>query len=473
MSEAAANRRGRRRRRATRRRLPIVVGSVALVVAAAVVAVWLTVGLPPWSDESAARGVPTPPSPATPTWQPAGSVLDGAPAPSIGSAGKSFGAVLDPALASGDLGGSVGASVIDVASGEVVYSANSSTPQTPASTLKLLTTTAALARLGPGHTFETRVVSGDDGQITLVGGGDPLLLNGDDGTDLEQLAKQTAAELAKQDVSSVRLTYDDSLFSGPEIDPDWEPDYVSSGVASRVSALTVYGGRTGQDDIARSENPAGEAAEMFAGMLAEHGIEVEGSPSPALAPADAEELAGINSVPLSVIVEHIIATSDNDAAEVLARHVAVAAGQPGSGENAEAAVVGALTELGVEMGGARVLDGSGLARGSAVPAAALTAVLGLTASDDHPELRSVITGLAVAGFSGTLDDRFLADDSAVGSVRGKTGTLTGVNSLAGLVVAADGGTYAFAFMADDTTDALAAEAALDAAASALATCGCR
>lgn len=472
MSDESADRRGRRRRKPQRGRKPVVIGAVAAVVVAALITGWLTVDAP-WSDESSASGSPTPPTPATPEWQAAGTVLDGTEAAASGSAGKGFADVLGPTLSNSDLGGSVGASVVDVASGEVMYSSDSSTPRTPASTLKLMTTTAALELLGPGHTFTTRVVSNSDNEITLVGGGDPLLANGDDGTDLERLAKRTATELKKQDMSSVQLNYDDSLFSGPAIDPDWEPDYVSGGVASVVSALSVYGGRTGPEDIARSENPAGAAAELFADMLAEHDIDVDGSPSRVTTPSKADDLASVESAPLSVIVEHIIATSDNDAAEVVARQVALAAGDPGTGENAEAAVVSTLTELGVEMGAARVLDGSGLARGSAVPAAALTTVLGLAASDDHPELRSVITGLPVAGFSGTLDDRFGADDSVVGVVRGKTGTLTGVNSLAGLVAAANGSTYAYAFMADDTVDALGAEAGLDAVASALATCGCR
>ena len=45
----------------------------------------------------------------------------------------------------------------------------------PASTLKLLTTTAALEALGPDHTFATRVVADGRRSLTLVGGGDPFL----------------------------------------------------------------------------------------------------------------------------------------------------------------------------------------------------------------------------------------------------------------------------------------------------------
>ncbi|WP_443334021.1 D-alanyl-D-alanine carboxypeptidase [Streptomyces sp. MNU103] len=64
-------------------------------------------------------------------------------------------------------------------------------------------------------------------------------------------------------------------------------------------------------------------------------------------------------------------------------------------------------------------------------------------------------------------------DGAAGLVRAKTGTLTGVNTLAGTVVDRDGRLLAFAFLANDTAGAEAAQSTLDKAATALATCGCR
>jgi D-alanyl-D-alanine carboxypeptidase/D-alanyl-D-alanine-endopeptidase (penicillin-binding protein 4) len=93
---------------------------------------------------------------------------------------------------------------------------------------------------------------------------------------------------------------------------------------------------------------------------------------------------------------------------------------------------------------------------------------------ENPDLRPVLTGLPVAQFTGTLDDRFdsrRAADAA-GVVRAKTGTLSGVSSLAGFVVARDGNTYGFAVLADEIVDAEAARAALDEMAAALAGCGC-
>jgi D-alanyl-D-alanine carboxypeptidase/D-alanyl-D-alanine-endopeptidase (penicillin-binding protein 4) len=216
------------------------------------------------------------------------------------------------------------------------------------------------------------------------------------------------------------------------------------------------------------------AAAAFAVMLASNGIDVSSEPVRGHAGAGATVLAAARSAPLSDIVEHMLAVSDNDEAEVLARHLARAAGRPATSESGEQAIIQALTGLGVDVVGLAVLDGSGLARGSAVPPEVLTATLRVAGGSTHPHLRPVLTGLPVAGFTGTLDERFdsPAATDGVGLIRAKTGSLTGVSSLAGTVVARDGTAYAFAMMADDVPNAVAARSALDDAAAALARCGC-
>jgi serine-type D-Ala-D-Ala carboxypeptidase/endopeptidase (penicillin-binding protein 4) len=106
-------------------------------------------------------------------------------------------------------------------------------------------------------------------------------------------------------------------------------------------------------------------------------------------------------------------------------------------------------------------------------------VLRMIVSDPHPVLHNIITSLPVAAWSGTLADRYLpgsAGAAGAGVVRAKTGTLTGVSTLAGIVHDADGRLLVFAFLADQVPPSAsgtkAAEGALDRLAADLAGCGC-
>ena len=115
-----------------------------------------------------------------------------------------------------------------------------------------------------------------------------------------------------------------------------------------------------------------------------------------------------------------------------------------------------------------------------MPARLLGAVLAAAAAPaqgarDTEFLRPLLTGLPVAGGDGTLDDRFAPDApsaSGRGVVRAKTGTLTGVSSLAGLVTDADGRLLVFALMSQRRQPG-AVRPRLDAIAAQLSRCGCR
>lgn len=389
---------------------------------------------------------------------------------------------LDAVLDSEDFGGRVSALVAHLTSGDVLYSREPDVPMTPASTLKILTAAAALEVLGPDHRFQTRVMTGaEQGEVVLVGGGDPVLVTADPlmsgSTSLAELADRTAEALTEAGTTVVRLGFDDALFPGPAVNPAWRPTYVPGGVVAPVSSLAVDGGRATPGLAARSGDPAQAAADAFAAMLAERGVEVDGQPyrttTPETAPEGesdgSTELGVVESAPLADVVEYLLASSDNDVSEIIARHVALGLGRDGSSDAATDAVVDALGGIGVDTTGLTILDGSGLARGSAVPATVLVDTLLTAADPSRPQLRAVLTGLPVASFNGTLRDRV---EDAPGEVRAKTGTLTGVHSLAGVVIADDGVAYAFAVLADEAEDTLAARAALDRVAAALARCEC-
>jgi D-alanyl-D-alanine carboxypeptidase/D-alanyl-D-alanine-endopeptidase (penicillin-binding protein 4) len=390
----------------------------------------------------------------------------------VGSGGSaaSLADRLDDLVNDGDLGDQVGMSVARLG-GEVIYEHEADETFTPASTLKIVTAAAALEALGPDARFATRVMTdGEPDEIILVGGGDPTLATGDlssvpGGAGLAELAEATAEVLAgAAEVSSVRLWFDDSLFTGPAIDPDWEAGYVSNGIVAPVAALMVDDGRVRPGSSSRADDPAQAAAEHFAALLADRGLSVSGRPERIELGEDAESVAEVWSAPLGDIVEYMLASSNNDVSETLTRHVALATGDPGTAAAAAPAVVDVLSGIGVDITSQTVLDGSGLARGSAISPDALVQILNQAAQPDRTSLRPMLSGLPVASFNGTLRER--VTDGA-GAVRAKTGTLTGVASLAGTATDTEGVTYVFAVLADDVTDTLAAREAIDAVAAAI------
>jgi serine-type D-Ala-D-Ala carboxypeptidase/endopeptidase (penicillin-binding protein 4) len=397
--------------------------------------------------------------------------------------------------------------VTDPATGKILWSQNPDQASTPASTTKLVTSAAALAVLGPGATFTTKVVGGatqssasqssaTQSSVILVGGGDPTLAvhpfpagEYPRPATLASLARQTAHTLKSQGRRTVSLGYDDDLYTGPDLAPGWPAAYVSTGNVTPISALEVDQGRLTtagepEDDDnpynlrARTSDPAGMAAEAFAALLTADGIHVAGTPTAQRAQQNAKPLASIHSPPLSAIVQQMLQESNNVIAENLARQVALRTGQPASYSGAAAAVTKELSHLGISTSGLHLVDGSGLSPQDKIAPATLVEVLQLATST--PRIRPLLAGLPVAGFSGTLS----AGQSvfagiggpALGAVRAKTGNLDTVTTLAGLATDRTGRTLAFAFMADKIPAAgmlSTAAKAIDDAAAALANCGCR
>ena len=424
------------------------------------------------------------------------------------------------------LGKHHGVSVRDVRTGKLLYSSNGGGSYIPASTTKLLTAAAVLDAYGPEHRFATTVEldarslsaqgadtskSGKPGEsgsakptkpdpsrpatITLVGGGDPLLATSKawkrkdyavpdrrypKPATVEQLAAKAAKQLTDRGIEKVRLDVDDTLFT-EDIAPSWESQYVPTGVVSRIHALWVNSGRLDWPySMPRSTDPALGAAEEFAAALTDAGVRVTDiRRGKAPSGGAAERLAVVHSAPVSELVTHTLLLSDNDTAEVLARQVAVARGEPATFAGAGTAILDQLTEVGLDTDGVRLYDGSGLSRDNRIPPNTLTELLAISARADQPRLRGVLTGLPVGGFSGSLSDRFVTTGGSVGvggegagQVRAKTGTLNQVASLAGVIDTADGGLLAFDIVSDRGAP-IDPRLGIDRAVAALTGCGCR
>lgn len=378
-----------------------------------------------------------------------------APTPALAS-------VLDRLLSVPGLGPLRTAAVVDMSTGRQLYGHGATTPMTPASTVKLATTTAALSALGPDHRLATTVVAAPDGRtITLVGGGDPTL----DRKRLKALAATTAKALRARKPTTLALTYDTGAYTGPTRHPIGVNDNIAPVTALMTRAARLDGSTWGP--APRAADPAADTARTFAGLLKAEGMPLKTQPTADRAPKGVIELARTHSAPVSALVEQTLTYSDNDLAEALARATARATGHPASFDGGGAAVRAELRKLGVPLDGARFADGSGLDRRSQVSARLLTTLLTRAADPTRPTLRPVLTGLPVGGFTGTLRNRYGSDTSGAGLIRAKTGTLSGVNALAGTAVTPDGRLVAFAFLAGRTPSPYEAQPALDALANAL------
>jgi serine-type D-Ala-D-Ala carboxypeptidase/endopeptidase (penicillin-binding protein 4) len=405
--------------------------------------------------------------------------------PGAASPGNLSGA-LSGLLTVSTLGSGVSAEVVDVLTGQPLFSQAATVPVPPASAAKLATAAAALTVLGPNAVLSTTVRPGASAsQIVLVGGGDPTLAGvaaDPAGTypvaaSLAGLAKATAKALVGRGLHTVSIAYDSTLYSGPASAEGWKPSYFSAGNVAPVSALEVDEGRRADKSVlSRSADPAQAAAQQFATLLGKDGVKVTGTVIPGIPSAGGKPLAKVTSAPVSALVERMLRVSDNDLAESLARQVALKEHLPATFPGAAQAIIQADTKLGVDASSFHMVDGSGLSTADTLQTTALTALVRAAASPKHPELRALLAGLPVAGFLGTLSTRFTTSASAagIGAVRAKTGTLTNVSSLAGVVVDADGRQLAFALIAGHvpSSSPLAAEAALDRVAAAIAGCGC-
>lgn len=417
-------------------------------------------------------------------------------------------ASLDNLMRSGGLGPQVGAMVADLSTGQVLYRLSPDTGRAPASTTKIATAVAALDVLGPAARFTTSVTmqpgSGGAARIVLTGGGDPTLAAGrypagdyPQPATLVSLAAATAKALRAKGVRSVTVAYNASLFGGPAVAPGWKPfgtpgNYLSSGNVTPITGLEVDQGRLtasgapeDSDDPGnfrpRSVTPSKDAAHAFTVFLRKDGITVSGRPQPDKThvgpahPLPGTRLAAVQSPPLAEIVQQMLSESNNVIAETLARQVAIATGHPGTFKAGSAAVMATGARLGVH--GLRLVDGSGLSPMDRISPHALVSLIKLAARSGPASLRPAISGLPVAGFSGTLGPGSFFGPfgrDALGTVRAKTGNLTHVATMAGIAYTADGQLLAFAFMGSDIPTSLGVqpEYTLAQLATALAGCGC-
>lgn len=372
--------------------------------------------------------------------------------------------------------------VVDARTGSRLWAVSADQPEPPASTTKLLTAAAALSTLGPNQRFATTTrLSGHT--LYLVGGGDPTVLRSPSSyvassypprATMSALATQTAKALGPK--ANVTLRLDASAWTGPKLARGWKPSYISEGDLTPPSALEVDEGRItpSAPDAPRSTHPVTQAGAVFADLLRRDGVTITGKPREETAPGTARLVGRIASPTVAELVQQMLSVSDDDLAEALGRAVAIDAHRPATFRGAGKAVTHAVATLGVPTAGVHLEDTSGLSHDDRISPRTLVGVLRAAVSSHHAALSALLEGLPVAGFTGTLADRYLTapDKSVAGVLRAKTGTLTGVNALSGMVVDRGGRLLLFAFLASDAPSPGLTVPALDALASRLGRCGC-
>lgn len=462
----------------------------------------LRTGRPPLRPPGREQGAtPIPPAPSAPPW----------------TAGELRGlqTQLRRALGASALATS-GIAIVD-AQGRPLFARRDRSPMTPASTMKLLIASTALQTLGPDFrfttTFEATIEPHDGtlpGNLYLVGSGDPTLTRDD--------LRAGVAALAHAGITKVTgdLVADAAAFSGPEINPGWDPGDLQYGYAAGTSALSldqgtvelrVVAGAPGAparihvfppSDAVRVRGPvltgygtsisivrapdrndftfsgsvaAGAqpsfwqpvvglplyAAAVARTMLRSRGIAIAGSARTGIAPVAPDVLWRHRSAPLRQILRTMLFESNNHFAEQLLRAVG---GTRGAGTEENGALVerAVLTRAGAPQNGLRILDGSGLAPGDRVAPLTLATLLARTAAQPGGTL--FVDALPRAGIEGTVRWHNLTD--ALGKVHAKSGHIENVNALAGYVDTRRHGRLAFAVIVNDRrADAAAVYAGID------------
>jgi len=321
--------------------------------------------------------------------------------------------------------------------GRTVASLREGKTYEPASNVKIVTAAVALEVFSKETTFTTRALgqlsNGQvQGDLYLVGGGDPLLVTNDylkmeknptlSPTFLDLLADKIVAAGVKNITGTV--AGDETFLSNTRFVPTWSSSSRSI-EGGPLGALMVNDGVVISEPI-KPSNPSKSAARELARLLIARGVTIASEPTGgATASTNSVEIASISSAPIDKILEEMLTNSDNNTAEVVLRQI----GRVKSGEGSTDAGLKVVNDTLEKWGflGSLVKDGSGLSRGSKLSCDTLTNILSQSGSESI-----VNRGLATAGQTGTLKDAF-TDSPVAGILKGKTGTLTNIKVLSGLL----------------------------------------
>ncbi len=325
--------------------------------------------------------------------------------------------------------------------GRLLADLNGAIPRIPASNQKLLSTAFALDRLGPDHRFSTQLWRLPDGALRVVGQGDPDF-------SVPELRQFAGVALASIPGSSSSFTLQPVVPLLPQAgglrielaeEPrslwwpaGWHPQDRVEAYGAPITRLALNSNAL---DLSITD-PLARFQRLLTQSLNRPGssISVVSVSAKEPLPPQAELLIERPSAPMHRLLSLANTDSHNFTAEVLLRQAA----QRWDVRDAAAEESLWLAQQGLPMEGVRVVDGSGLDRSNRTTSRFLAALL--LRMDQHPYGRDYLASMAIAGERGTLQNLFGATPLR-GQFRGKTGTLTGVRAISGVLGTAMGVRY--------------------------------
>ncbi len=322
----------------------------------------------------------------------------------------------------------VGIMVWDLTADSLLYSHNARQLLRPASTMKLLTAITALDCLGPGYRFTTSLYyKGTIGQgrlqgdIICVGGMDPLFVRSDMQAMVRALRQKGITSIHGNIVTDVSMKDGDKWGEGW----CWDDDNPT------LSALLIGKRANFSEQLLR---------ELHAAGISTPGVRVRQGTLPQGAVHVVTRSHGIDEVMLPMMKE-----SDNLFGEATYYQVAASTGRrPATAKDARSVELALFARLGLEGTRYGLADGSGLSLYNYLTAEAQVMLL-RHAWRNQRIYNALLPTLPVAGEDGTLKGR-MKDTPAHGNVQAKTGTVTGVSSLAGYLTAANGHRVCFSII---------------------------
>ena len=315
--------------------------------------------------------------------------------------------------------------VYDLTADSLLYAVNERQTLRPASTMKLLTAITALDKLGGSYQFKTYLKTTGEvidstrtltGNVYVVGGMDPRF-NRDDLIAFVESLKKLGIDTIAGNLCADRSFKDKDLLGEGWC---WDDD-------NPVLSPLVYSRKD-------------QMMEKLMAEFAEQGITVKGEIVEEVAPLRSNNICS-RAHSIDQILSRMMKESDNLYAESMYYHLAASQGKPARAAGAKYLEQSLMRRMGLNPSNYRLADGSGLSLYNYVTAELEVAFLRY-AYENSTIYNHLSPSLPLAAYDGTLSKR-LGGTRAAGSVRAKTGTLTGVSSLAGYAKAANGHILAF------------------------------